>query len=66
MLLQHGKVFINKPISLNGREADSLSNIYDENGDYISRNIAEFSAAVVDNATNPISYYLNVNPFTVI
>lgn len=63
-ILQHGKVFINKPISLNGREADSLSNIYDENGDYISRNIAEFSAAVVDNATNPISYYLNVNPFT--
>lgn len=58
-----GFVFDNVLID-NGSKSNSLSNIYDREGDLISRRIASFLGASVDAVKDPILNYLNLNTAT--
>lgn len=63
-IVQHANVTFANPIMLNNRIAVKLDDIKNEDDKYISRELAQFLAAVVDNAKNPISSYININMFT--
>ena len=62
---QFANVYLKDAIKVNGREYQSLSNIYSpSSGERISRALATNLAAVVDNAKDPIASFLNMNTFT--
>jgi hypothetical protein len=63
-VLQFGKVGFKSPVVLNGKMFHNLSHIKNVEGEFISRNVAEWLAAVVDNAKNPLSSFINVNTYT--
>lgn len=61
---QHTDLQLTVPIELDGKEYQMLNKIYDETGLRISKSLAIKLAAVVDNAKDPISAYLNMNTYT--
>lgn len=63
-ITQHSQLELVNPIELNGRTITSLYDVKDEDGKYISRNLAEILAAVLDDVKNPITSFLNINMFT--
>ena len=63
-VLQYSDVRLEKSFEFNGMLRNSLHDVYDVNGNYISKNVAEFLAAVVDNAKDPISSFVNLNTYT--
>ncbi len=63
-ILQHSNVELAEMVSLNGFDATNLHSIKNENTEYISGDLSQYLAAIVDNAKNPISAYLNINMFT--
>ena len=63
-LIQHTQLQFKKPIQINGRLYQSLHDIKNAKGKYITENIAEFLAAVVDNAKDPIAGDMNLNTTT--
>ena len=63
-ILQNTNIGFSEPISFDGKNLKSLHEIKNDNGDFISRNVAEWLAAVVDNAKNPLSAFINVNTYT--
>ena len=52
------------PIVINGKEYSSLHNVLNDQNGYISRDLAEFLAAVVDNAKDPNAFKGNINTYT--
>lgn len=69
-ILQNTNIEFTEPIALDLNKdgnlvlLKSLHEITNANGDFISRNVAEWLAAVVDNAKNPLSAFINVNTYT--
>ena len=63
-VLQYSDVKLAESFEFNGVLRNSLSDVLDVNGNYISKNVAEFLAAVVDNAKDPISSFVNLNTYT--
>jgi len=63
-VLQYSDVSFVSNVMFDGHVKKSLHDIYDVNGDYISKNVAEFLAAVVDNAKDPLSSFINLNTYT--
>lgn len=63
-LMQHTLLQFKKPIQINGKLYQSLHDIKNSNGKYITENIAEFLAAVVDNAKDPVAGDMNLNTTT--
>lgn len=65
-LMQQTKLGINKEYQLtfNGHKYNSLHDIKNIDGEFISRNIASFLAAFVDNAKDPIAGDMNFNEIT--
>lgn len=63
-LCQGSGLGLNYPIHVNGADYSSLSGIYDNSKRRISRNIAEFLAASVDNAKDPVLAKLWQNDHT--
>jgi len=63
-IMQFTNVSLANSVNLDGKPLASLHEIKNANGDYISRNVAEWLAAVVDNAKNPLSSFINVNTYT--
>ncbi|MGN0032390.1 MAG: hypothetical protein ACI358_01210 [Candidatus Limimorpha sp.] len=57
--LQQSRQFI-----INGKSLKSLHDIKNPDGKYITRNLAQFLNASVDNAKDPVLAYLNQNKFT--
>ena len=65
-LMQQTKLGINKEYQLtfNGHKYNSLHDIKNIDGEFITRNIASFLAAFVDNAKDPIAGDMNFNEIT--
>ena len=64
-ILQHGDIQITDGlIDFDGKTDSSISEVRDLKGGLITRNIAEFLAAVVDNAKDPLAGFSNVNTYT--
>lgn len=64
-ILQHGNINIKKDIiNFDGDYSTSISDVTDAKGGLITRNIAEFLAAVVDNAKDPLAGFSNINTYT--
>lgn len=63
-VLQYTDVELTSPIFFDGVSKVSLHDIKNSNGEFISRNVAEFLAAVVDNAKEPLSAFININTYT--
>jgi hypothetical protein len=65
-LMQQTKLGINKKYQLtfNGHKYNSLHDIKNIDGEFITRNIASFLAAFVDNAKDPIAGDMNFNEIT--
>lgn len=63
-LMQHTQLQFKKPIQINGILYQSLHDIKNAEGKYITENIAEFLAAVVDNAKDPVAGDMNLNTTT--
>jgi hypothetical protein len=64
-ILQHGNIeVIDELINFDGNTNNSISEVKDLKGGLITRNIAEFLAAVVDNAKDPLAGFSNVNTYT--
>ena len=63
-LMQHTNLQFKNPIQINGRLYQSLHDIKNAEGKYITENIAEFLAAVVDNAKDPVAGDMNLNTTT--
>ena len=63
-LCQGSNLQLKKPVVFNGKKYQSFGNIYDTSGRRISRNIAEFLAASVDNAKDPVLAKLWQNDHT--
>jgi len=63
-LCQNSGLGLSKPIKIGKHEYKSLSNVKDTNNRRISRNIAEFLAASVDNAKDPVLAKLWQNNYT--
>lgn len=62
---QHIKSFgLNYPIVFNGEEFNSLTEEFNPRGERISRSLATYLAAVVDNAKDPLASFLNMNTLT--
>jgi hypothetical protein len=64
-LMIHGDFKFRQDISINGYSSRSLSNRSDRYGVLISKNLAEFSAAAVDNAKEPLASFLNMTAVTI-
>lgn len=63
-VLQNTQVEFELATNFDNKFLKSLHEIKNANGDFISRNVAEWLAAVVDNAKNPLSAFINVNTYT--
>ncbi len=63
-VMQYTNLTFHSPISFDGISRSSLHEVYDIDNKFISRNVAEWLAAVVDNAKNPLSSFINVNTYT--
>lgn len=63
-VLQFSSVELVGAINLGGETLSSLHNIKNYEDKFISRNVAEFLAAAVDNAKDPVSSFLNINTYT--
>lgn len=64
-VLQYTAIELAKPVTFNGVSATKLNRTKTLTGDkLISRNLAEFLAAFVDNAKDPVADDLNINEFT--
>lgn len=63
-VLQHSTVALVSPVEFNGNSRRSLHDVYDTEGNYVSKNVAEFLAAVVDNAKDPLSSFINLNTYS--
>lgn len=63
-LMQHTQLQFAKPIQINGKLYQSLHDIKNAEGKYITEIIAEFLAAVVDNAKDPVAGDMNLNTTT--
>ena len=61
---QYTNLQLATPIQIEGKSYQMLNKIYDETGLRISKSLAIKLAAVVDNAKDPISSHLNMNPYT--
>ena len=61
---QHTNLRLNNTLEFLGKEYQSLSNIYNKSGERISKDLATYLAAVVDNAKDPIAAHLNINNYT--
>ena len=56
-------LFDNK-VGIGGFDGKMLNRVDDIEGNLVSKNVAEFLAAIVDNAKVPTSAFLNINPYT--
>ncbi len=63
-IMSEGDFRFRTPISFNGEEFNSLSDNKNVNGNFISSALAEFLAAYVDNAKDPIASFLNLTTTT--
>lgn len=63
-ITQFTKASFSKSINFDGKTKNELFQTKDIKGNLISRNIAEFLAAFVDNAKDPVANDLNLNFFT--
>ena len=63
-MLQNTNIELAEGIKFDGKDLKSLHDIKTADGNFISRNVAEWLAAVVDNAKNPLSAFINVNTYT--
>jgi len=63
-ILQNTQIELKEGISFDIATLRSLHKITNKQGEFISRNVAEWLAAVVDNAKNPLSAFINVNTYT--
>ena len=63
-VLQHTDVSLTYGMVFNGKYKTSIHEIKDDKGNFISRNVAEFLAASVDNAKDPVLGFVNVNTYT--
>ena len=61
---QFTNLALKSPITVNGQEYLMLNQIYNNQGQRISKLLATDLAAVVDNAKDPIASFLNMNTFT--
>ena len=61
---QYTSLKLAAPLEFNGNKYQALNKITAKNGSRISRSLATKLAAVVDNANEPISNFLNFNTFT--
>lgn len=62
--LQQTTFSLKRTQNVEGKSIEGMTNLYDINGRYISQNSAEYSAASVDNAKNPVLSDLMQNPNT--
>jgi hypothetical protein len=63
-LTQHSNLELTTSINFNGASKSSLHETKDTDGNRISKSLATLLAAVVDNAKEPISNFLNLNTYT--
>lgn len=63
-IMQFTNVELANSVNFDGKSLMSLHEVINSDGDFISRNVAEWLAAVVDNAKNPLSSFINVNTYT--
>jgi len=63
-VLQYSNVALVAPVEFDGNSRRSLHDVYDTEGNYVSKNVAEFLAAVVDNAKDPLSSFINLNTYS--
>lgn len=61
---QYTSLQTNTDIFFNGNAYSKLNRVYDDGMNRISKSLASKLAAVVDNAKDPISAYLNMNTYT--
>lgn len=61
---QFTNLALKSPIKVNGQEYLMLNQVYNNQGQRISKLLATDLAAVVDNAKDPIASFLNMNTFT--
>ena len=61
---QFTNLALKSPITVNGQEYLMLNQVYNNQGQRISKLLATDLAAVVDNAKDPIASFLNMNTFT--
>ena len=61
---QYTNLALNSSVKFDGIEYNSLNNVKNAEGERISKSLAIKLAAVVDNAKEPVSAYLNMNTYT--
>jgi hypothetical protein len=61
---QYSNIRFNAPILFDGKERSALNNRINEDGNRITKVLASFLAAVVDNAKDPVAGDLNINDYT--